>query len=381
MRASTAVVLAGALLVGCGDAAAPPMTGTLEINTATSGAPTDPDGYLLQLDGGGARPVPIQAATLIGDLAPGEHAVELSGVAANCAVDGERRRTVSVTAGTTARVPFHVVCASTGAIAVRAVTTGPLVDGNGYVVVVGDRPPRRLGLNETVTIDGLEPGSYAVELGSNDAGCPISDGLARTATVTAAATSEIAYEIHCEAAAGSILVVAETRGESPDDAYLVRVDSVPQGSLGSRDSVMVPQLAVGVHEVVLDDVAANCALNGPPARTIDVANEALGRVRFEVTCIAPGTGILRVTLQTQVVAWPGFHGTFSIAVDQGAPVPIPANGSITIGSLTPGSHSVFLNHPGSCGVGGFFGPHTNPKTVTITRGLTTSLSFSVLCIG
>jgi hypothetical protein len=357
------------------------MTGTLEIKTATSGAPADPDGYLLQLDGDGTRAVPIQAATLIGDLAPGEHAVELSGVAANCVVDGERRRTVSVAAGATARVPFQVVCTSSGAITVRVVTTGPRVDGNGYVVVVGDRPPRRTGLNEAVTIDGLEPGRYEVALGSNDAGCPVTDGLARTATVITAATSEIVYEIHCEAAAGAVLVVAETRGESPDEAYLIRVDGVLQASLGSRDSVTIDQLAVGVHEVLLDDVGANCALDGLPARSVNVANESLDRVRFEVTCITPGTGTLRVTLTTQVVSWPDFHGTFSVAVDQRAPVLIPANGSITIGSLSPGSHSVLLHHPGSCGVGGFFGPHTNPETVTIASGLTAALGFSVLCIG
>jgi hypothetical protein len=85
-------------------------TGNLDISTTTTGASPDPDGYTVSVDGGAEEPVAVNGTFSVANLAPGPHTVALSGVAANCAVEAENPRTVSVTAGASASVAFTITC-------------------------------------------------------------------------------------------------------------------------------------------------------------------------------------------------------------------------------------------------------------------------------
>jgi hypothetical protein len=310
---------------------------------------------------------------VVADMAPGDHALELSGVAQDCTVGGENPRTAAVTAGGVARVRFDISCSlTTGSIEVRTATTGPPANPAGY----------RLAISGGVAlITGLAPGTYDLELQGNNAECPIADGPTRMPSVDVGDTTVISYEIRCDLAAGAVVVVTETSGESPDDSYLIRMDSAAAGAVAGRDSVTLSGVIVGRHEIQLDGIADNCAVDGPRSVGLQVANQRVERVAFRVTCVTPGTGSRVVTLATQVINWPGFQGTFSVVVDKDAAQSIPLNGSVTIRSLPAGEHSVLLRLPGSCSVGGFFGPHTNPQPVTITAAGTATIRFSVLCIG
>ena len=125
---------AGVLLGACGGGSdvTAPVTGTLEIDIATTGVERDPDGYALRLDGGPGEPVEI-VGVFYRDVTPGIHTVELTEVSDHCVVAEENPQTVSVAAGDTTRVGFTVAC-------------GPTIRVGGAIDLGGPPPglPRRL---------------------------------------------------------------------------------------------------------------------------------------------------------------------------------------------------------------------------------------------
>jgi hypothetical protein len=87
-----------------------PITGSLEITTSTTGAILDPDGYTVKVDQAADQPIAINAAVTVSSLTAGTHSVELAGLAANCSLEGENPRQVTVTAGQKGTVSFQVSC-------------------------------------------------------------------------------------------------------------------------------------------------------------------------------------------------------------------------------------------------------------------------------
>src|SRR5687767_11883947 len=76
-------------------------TGGLQVTAATSGPSTDSDGYILTVDGTERGVLAAGGSLSVDGLAPGDHSIGLSGVAANCRVEGDNPRTVTVGAGET----------------------------------------------------------------------------------------------------------------------------------------------------------------------------------------------------------------------------------------------------------------------------------------
>jgi Tol biopolymer transport system component len=107
-------ILAGAsatiaFQVVCGEP--PPVTGSLQVTTSTTGPDPDPDGYSFAIDDGAAQSIESNASVTISNVAAGAHEVRLSGMAENCNVGGTNPRSATVVAGATAEVSFAVTCA------------------------------------------------------------------------------------------------------------------------------------------------------------------------------------------------------------------------------------------------------------------------------
>lgn len=102
--ASTAV----SFLVTC---TTPPLPGTVRVTTVTTGPNQDSDGYVATLDGSGpGLPVPTNGSASFNTVSAGTHTVALGALAINCAVSGRTSKTITVTAGATAKVAFSVTC-------------------------------------------------------------------------------------------------------------------------------------------------------------------------------------------------------------------------------------------------------------------------------
>jgi hypothetical protein len=84
--------------------------GIIHVLVTSSGAGSDSDGFTLTVDGGDPRPVSSGATVTLDGLAQGTHTVLLSGIATNCAVDGDNPRSVLVGPEGGASVSFTVAC-------------------------------------------------------------------------------------------------------------------------------------------------------------------------------------------------------------------------------------------------------------------------------
>jgi hypothetical protein len=108
------VIATMALVVGScgGDDVTTPTEGSIRIETRTSGADLDSDGYSVSVDQQDAVAIGVSDEVLINDVGLGTHQVRLSGLAANCTTaEGMNPQTIDVVGGGTVTVVFNVTCA------------------------------------------------------------------------------------------------------------------------------------------------------------------------------------------------------------------------------------------------------------------------------
>jgi hypothetical protein len=156
----------GALLVACGDGspAAPAGTAEIAVSNRTSGDPIETDGFLVRLDGDDGHALPVGGSIVLTGLEPGDHRLELAGIADGCAVSGANPRVVPTQAAVTTQSLFLVACTvpGTGRVVVRTSTYGE-AEGD-YVVEVNGVPTQSIGTRDTVTLYALPPGPVTLRL-------------------------------------------------------------------------------------------------------------------------------------------------------------------------------------------------------------------------
>jgi hypothetical protein len=134
------------------------LTGILRVATQTTGRDLDPDGYTVSVDGGPATPIGANSVISFPNLAPGSHALQIEGAAANCTLSAPPAATV-VARGETV-VTVQVVCAGPlrDAIVFTKFTGGAEqlffvnTDGSGLQQLTFDVHPY---FNPAVSPDGL----------------------------------------------------------------------------------------------------------------------------------------------------------------------------------------------------------------------------------
>ncbi|MFL5401192.1 MAG: hypothetical protein ACJ8BF_00040 [Gemmatimonadales bacterium] len=183
---------------GDGAGVAPLEAGTLEITTVTSGPEPDPDGYGIEVDGTVRTAIEANATLGLGQVTPGIHAIQLSGLAPNCTVAQANPRSVTLAPGETTPVRFSVTCHGTvGALQVTTSTTGSTLDPDGYILALNGKDRLRIGVNEVAVFSRILPGGYTVLLRDLAPNCEMSEESARSAEVIAGATATITLTIGC----------------------------------------------------------------------------------------------------------------------------------------------------------------------------------------
>src|SRR5207248_2873398 len=326
---------------------APPPTGSLTVTTSTTGGTLDPDGYTFTVDGGSGRAIGINTSVTVDGLSPGSHTVVLSGIAANCSVSGGTSRTVIVTARESATASFTVDCPPppppTPYTTLFRTTTGGTLDPDGYTFTVDGGSGRAIGINTSVTVDGLSPGSHTVILSDIAANCSVSGGTSRTVTVTAGQTATASFSVDCPTPpppTGDLTVTTSTSGSNQDaDGYTVTLDGGTSRSIGTNNSTTFSGLDAGSHTVTLGGVAGNCSVSGGDSKTLNVPAGGTATAAFTITCTAL-TGDLTVTTSTS-----GSNQDsdgYTVTLDGGTSRSIGTNNSTTFSSLEPESHTVTL---------------------------------------
>ena len=372
--------LAPACSGGDGGGLTEPTTGALQVVTSTTGSELDPDGYTLTLDDVESGAIGPAAQRTIAELELGAHRIALGGISANCEVQGQNPRTVSVVAGETASETFAVLCArapvATGGLNVTTATSGVSPDPDGYTVTVDGSDAGTIETQGTLAVADLTAGDHTVGLAGIAANCTVTDGNPRTVAVVEGAVVPVGFSIQCEPlppAAGTVTVTTQTSGDGADpDGYTFTVGSGDLQPIGPSASVSVTGVPAGATVVELGGLASNCRVGGANPRTVTVPEGGTVEAAFAVTCVG-GTATLQVT--TVSSGEPADPSGYTVSVDGAAPVAIGVNASRTFDQLTPGPHTVSLGGLASnCVVQG-----DNPRGVTVTAAQTTSVTFTVNC--
>lgn len=373
-------LVAGAAGCGGGDNVAGPATGgTLEITTSTTGVEMDPDGYAVKLDAGDALAIGPTATLQSTDLTPGDHTVQLTGLAANCVLAGENPRTVSVTAGGTMTVSFEITCsATTGGLRVNATTSGPATDADGYSITVDGTDRGAIGATGGVSVDGLSVGDHEVGLTGIAANCRVQGDNPQTVTIASGANNSVAFTVTCDAptpGAGTIRISTVTSGPDPDaNGYQFAVDGGAAQPIGVNAATTLANVASGSHSVRLSGLANNCTLSGSNPRSVSVTGGATAEVSFAVSCIATNGSLEIRTTTTGTNLDPD---GYTVLVDEGAPHSIGVNATLSLPGIARGMHRVRLDGlAANCAI-----PGENPQQVTVAGGSTASVGFAISCSG
>jgi hypothetical protein len=270
-------------------------TGSLEISTATNGTSPDADGYAVTLDGADRGAIQATGSLMLGSLSPGDHLVGLSGVAANCTVEGENPRTVLVAAGSNATTAFAITCttppADAGSLRITTTTQGPGQDPDGYAFTIDGGSGQPIGANAQTTVANMAAGSHSVQLSGLSGNCSVAGENPRPVTVASAETGEVSFVVTCAATgptAGSIQVTTTTSGTSIDpDGYTVRLEGGTPHSIGVNGTVTISEVPAGQQSLTLEGVATNCTVDGENPRRLSVTAGSAAQVAFVIVCATP----------------------------------------------------------------------------------------------
>jgi len=197
-RTLAGMVAFGAWLIACGDGspAAPAADSEIAVANQTSGDSIDADGYRVRLDDDSGHALAVDGSLVLAGLEPGDHHLELNGLAAGCAVHGANPRVVATRAGETAQSLFLVSCTvpGSGRVVVRTYTYGASEDD--YRIEAVGYPGQPVGAKDEVVLHALAAGPVTLLL-SNTGACAVIAPNPRTITVRVGETSRSLFKINC----------------------------------------------------------------------------------------------------------------------------------------------------------------------------------------
>jgi Tol biopolymer transport system component len=254
----TPFLIAGATLACQGDTLIEPSLGTLEISTTTGGSEPDADGYTVRVDTEPVRVIASIGLVRTGVL-EGQHNITLEGLAANCAVDGENPRQVTVPAADTTVVRFTVLCSSTvGTVVVTATTTGAFQPSSGFFITLDGAILRPLAPAGQETIYSVPAGRHEIGLRLTD-NCEVRGTNPQISDIQIGATAAIVFEVICStpaiafmsnrsAANGGVFVA------NPDGSALTKLGPDPAITpVWSPDGQKLAFISFGVLSVMNAD--------------------------------------------------------------------------------------------------------------------------------
>jgi probable HAF family extracellular repeat protein len=123
------------------------------------------------------------------------------------------------------------------------------------------------------------------------ANCTVEGPNPRIVNVSASSTRPVIFNVTCSATTGSIEVLLTMTGEYLDtDGGLVSVDGGEARQLELESAVTFTDLAPGPHTILLNDVAANCSIEGQNPRDVEVVAGQTVPTTYAIECGPCGAG-------------------------------------------------------------------------------------------
>jgi Tol biopolymer transport system component len=170
----------------------------------------------------------------------------------------------------------------------------------------------------------------------------------------------------------TLTVVTTTSGPAADaDGYMLQIDTDRRERLKPTDTLLVPALVAGEHQLALEGVAPNCATSGGGARVVNTAAEGGTLVQFEVVCAATSGTLQLVTVTDGEDIDPN---GFVARVGDFLEIPLGSTMVKSIG-LPSGSFEITLGGiAGNCAIEG-----PNPRPFTLFGGAVARVAYTVHC--
>jgi hypothetical protein len=194
-RLRTATALLVLLGAGCGDGPTGPQLGTIQVSVHTSGGIPNDDQYELVVGSELRQPIAPSGTAVVSAVSAGPQTVALALVSENCTVSGANPVSVIVQAGQTVQVEFEVVCVTTG-IEVTTRTTGSHYPTT-FHAAVDDQTPVAIGVNSSLIVSRLRPGTHTVELRLPGDNCSIVGNTSISVEVSNRTVAPVLFEIVC----------------------------------------------------------------------------------------------------------------------------------------------------------------------------------------
>ena len=224
------------------------------------------------LDGVEVQSIAAAGTATLGDLSAETHIVGLTGIAANCTVQGGNPRGVVVGAGDTASASFTVTCAgiptAAGDIEVTVSTSGAAPDPDGYVLTLDGGNSRPVGDDATLTLAGLTPGDHELSLDGLAPNCAVAGANPLDVTVAEGASAPAAFAVSCAAVTGSLAVTVTGLPQGADAAVSVTGPAGFDADLTGSDTL--EELPPGAYTVRAEAVAAAGDTWNPSPGSVDV---------------------------------------------------------------------------------------------------------------
>ena len=159
-----------------------------------------------------------------------------------------------------------------------------------------------------------------------------------------------------------------TGGDIDADGYWITVDGTIVFPIGPSALFRLAGLDRGTHQLRIEDVAANCTLNGASERQFLVTDDHTPDLVIEVECDATG---VRVTTNTTGVDVPfeGFAATVA-----GREEMLASTGVATMTRIAPGTHSITVEPTENCQVIG-----GKQRTVVVELRKVSPVAVEVTC--
>ena len=158
-------------------------------------------------------------------------------------------------------------------------------------------------------------------------------------------------------------------GDLDEDGYLLIIGAERQLPVHRNASILLHDIRAGTHVLLLEGVAANCALEGTQSPSITVGSGEVARVALTVTCETTGIEVLTSTIGPDQP----FNGYMVTSGDRSATV--SATGAAIVSRLSPGSRTVSLSVPENCAVNG-----GNVRTVNVLNRAVILVPFMIYCV-
>lgn len=156
-------------------------------------------------------------------------------------------------------------------------------------------------------------------------------------------------------------------GDFDQDGYTLVASGQPR-PVSPTEIVLLDNIDAGTYVLRLAGIADNCTLAGDPERSVMVPSGGTAEVEFAVTCDVTG---IEITTHTTGPDQP----IGGYVVEAGERVnPIPTNGTLLLGRVTPGDHTLSIRPIANCSVAG-----GNVAIIKVTNRTVTRVTFEVTC--